>query len=133
MVFVNGPFGLPALTGLARRLSPCAVGVLRPAAAPLSALTGVDRWGIATSACSRSGQALSARGCRVAARSNSSADCIHRRGIHATAASSAAAKRDYYEVLGLKHGADEKEIKKAYAGALLTLAVVRRANPPSVG
>lgn len=35
-----------------------------------------------------------------------------RRGIHATRR--VEAKRDYYEVLGLSRGADEKDIKKAY-------------------
>ena len=39
---------------------------------------------------------------------------VGRRGIHATNRAMAAAKRDYYDVLGVERGCEEKEIKAAY-------------------
>ena len=103
--------GLPTspLAGLARRFSPRSRAVpqhtaLRPVAPRLSTFAGgpciaTPRSRVPTLPRSRPGSAA-ADSCR--------------RGIHATNRVDAAAKRDYYEVLGLSRGADEKEIKKAY-------------------
>ena len=130
--------GLPALSGLrevARRLPRAAVGgqrsALRPATAPLSSFAGLERWRAAPC------QWLSPHGggSRSSTGSRSGTGGIHRRGIHATAASNAAAKRDYYEVLGISKGADEKDIKKACvatprASSRRPLAFCRRAPAP---
>ena len=111
--------GLGCLRDVARRLSPRSLGgqrcALRPATATLPAFAGAEWWTTTAAAPgSRGSQALRG-GSRVAGRSAAAtgAGSVHRRGIHATAASNAAAKRDYYEVLGIAKGADEKEIKKA--------------------
>ncbi len=80
-------------------------GAIRPVAPQLSTYAG-SQWVEATGL--RSPRATSSSLLRSRTRSYGS----HRRGIHATR--SVEAKRDYYEVLGLSRGADEKEVKKAY-------------------
>jgi len=45
---------------------------------------------------------------------------VGRRGIHATNRAMAAAKRDYYDVLGVERGCEEKEIKAAYGPRTLS-------------
>ena len=82
-----------------------AAAAIRPVAPQLSTYAG-SQWVEATSL--RSPRTTSSGLLRSRTRSYVS----HRRGIHATRR--VEAKRDYYEVLGLSRGADEKEVKKAY-------------------
>jgi hypothetical protein len=97
--------GLRALLGISLR-SPSANRAIRPVAPQLSTFTG-GQW--VEAAGLRSPRATPSGLLRSRTRSSSGSS---RRGIHATRR--VWAKRDYYEVLGLSRGAEEKEIKKAY-------------------
>ena len=107
-----GMLGLRGLLGGSLRELPKAAAAqraaaIRPVAAPQLSTYAGGPWVDAT--CLRSPRAASSGllGFRVRSYGGS-----HRRGIHATRR--VEAKRDYYEVLGLSRGADEKEVKKAY-------------------
>ena len=54
---------------------------------------------------------------------------VGRRGIHATNRAMAAAKRDYYDVLGVERGCEEKEIKAAYGPRTLSCWSCGSARP----
>ena len=102
--------GLRTLLGSWRR-PPSAVmaqrAAIRPVAPQLSTFAG-GQWG-ESAAGLRSSRGLSSGLLRSRTRGSGGSG---RRGIHATRRVDE--KRDYYEVLGLSRGADEKEIKKAY-------------------